>query len=114
MSSTPSIFRIWFLIASIDIFLGVFSKNKSSASFRFFTAFIKIKIAIPIDISGSINEKPVSFITIVPTSTTAQPSTSSSIWRLTAFWFNESPSLVKYVAKKFTTIPIIAKNNIPL
>ena len=76
-------------------------------------AFTKINIATNIDIIGSILEISVNRIIIAPINTTPHPNTSSSMCKLTDLWFIDSPSFVKYAARKFITTPINANIIIP-
>ena len=82
---TPLIFNKCSFISSTFIPLGVFSKNKSIITFKFFKAFININRATNIDNIGSIIFISVNRIIIAPIKTTIHPRTSSSICKLTDF-----------------------------
>ena len=88
----PEIYGVFCEHIGSVIYGGIYSPNaKGEGYIRGFRkkiidcmAFMKMKIATPIDMSGSIIARSVKRMTIAPTRTISQPRTSSSICRLTA------------------------------
>lgn len=108
-SCTYSTFMMCLLILSISIPSGVFSRNIFITALRFLIALYRMNIATHIDRIGSIIVISVNFMSIDHTKTITHHKTSSNMWRLTDFWFNEFHSLVTQLAMKFTATPNIAK-----